>query len=97
MFNWVKKMFGAGAKEQVWVAKEKVKVSAYKIEASITDAPKKNKTSTIVVKPSFKNKKDLTKMTKAKLEEIGRVHGVELDRRLTKDKLVTQLWKHIKK
>ena len=36
-------------------------------------------------------------MTKAKLEEVGRVYGIELDRRLTKDKLVTQLWKAIKK
>jgi len=35
-------------------------------------------------------------MTKAKLEEVGRVYGIELDKRLTKDKLVTQLWKSIK-
>lgn len=94
MFNWVKKMFGAGAKEQKWVAKSKVEIKAadYKVEPK-----KKNQTNTIVVKPAFKNKKDLAKMTKAKLEKIGRVHGIELDRRLTKDKLVTQLWKHIKK
>lgn len=34
MFNWVKKMFGAGAKEQKWVAKPKVEVKAadYKVE-----------------------------------------------------------------
>ena len=46
MFNWVKKMFGAGAKEQKWVSKPKVEV-------------KKNMTNPIVVKPSFKNKKEL--------------------------------------
>ena len=98
MFNWIKKMWGAEAKEQTWVAKPKVKVSAYKIEPTITESTKKkNKIKEIVVKPSFKTKKDLAKMTKVKLEQIGRVHGIELDRRLTKDKLVTQLWKHIKK
>jgi hypothetical protein len=84
MFNWVKKMFGAGAKEQKWVSKPKVEV-------------KKNMTNPIVVKPSFKNKKELSKMTKLKLEEIGRVYGIELDRREKKDKLINQLWKAIKK
>ena len=83
MFNWVKKMFGAGAKEQKWVSKPKVEV-------------KKNMTNPIVVKPSFKNKKELSKMTKLKLEEIGRVYGIELDRREKKDKLINQLWKAIK-
>tara|TARA_B110001454_G_scaffold196888_1_gene200044 strand:+ start:1469 stop:1723 length:255 start_codon:yes stop_codon:yes gene_type:complete len=84
MFNWVKKMFGAGAKEQKWIAKPKVEV-------------KKNMTNPIVVKPSFKNKKDLAKLTKVKLEEIGRTYGIELDRRERKDKLINQLWKAIKK
>lgn len=95
MFNWVKKMFGAGAKEQKWVSKPKVKVK--KIEPTITEAPKKNMTNPIIVKPSFKNKKDLAKLTKVKLEEIGRTYGIELDRRERKDKLINQLWKAIKK
>lgn len=34
---------------------------------------------------------DLTKLSKKKLEELGREHGIELDRRLTKSKLVSQL------
>jgi len=34
---------------------------------------------------------DLSKMTKAELEAHGRIHGVELDRRETKAKLVAQL------
>ena len=84
MFNWIKKMFGEGAKPQVWIAKPKVEV-------------KKNMTNPIVVKPKFKNKKDLSKMTKVKLEEVGRVYGIELDRRERKDKLINQLWKAIKK
>jgi len=77
-------MFGEGAKPQVWVTKPKVVV-------------KKNMTNPIVVKPKFKNKKDLAKMTKVKLEEVGRIYGIELDRRERKDKLINQLWKAIKK
>jgi len=59
MFNWIKKMFGAGAKEQVFVAKPKVTVT-------------KTVTKPIVIKPAFKNKKELAKLTKGKMEEIGR-------------------------
>ena len=39
---------------------------------------------------------DLTKLTKLELEALGREHGIELDRRLTKAKLVEQLDAHIK-
>lgn len=38
-------------------------------------------------------KAELSKMTKVKLEELGRENGIELDRRLTKAKLVAQLHK----
>ena len=41
------------------------------------------------------SKAEMSKMTKSKLEEIGRTHGIELDKRLTKDKLVTQLRKQM--
>lgn len=34
---------------------------------------------------------DLESMTKAELETFGRGHGVELDRRKTKDKLISRL------
>ena len=37
--------------------------------------------------------KDLEKKTKAELEEIGRKLGTELDRRLTKSKLIQQIKK----
>ena len=40
-----------------------------------------------------KTKKQLDAMTKKALEEYGRVIGVELDRRLTKAKMVAQLLK----
>lgn len=85
MFNWIKTLFTTEPKV------------ATKVETKKAPPKKKNEIKEIVVKPSFKTKKDLAKMTKVKLEQIGRVHGIELDRRLTKDKLVTQLWKHIKK
>lgn len=37
--------------------------------------------------------KDLQKKTKKELEKIGRKVGIELDRRLTKDKLIKQIKK----
>ena len=40
--------------------------------------------------------KGLKSKTKKELEKIGRKVGVELDRRLTKDKLIKQIKKHIK-
>ena len=42
------------------------------------------------------NLKDLKKKTKTELEKLGRKVGVELDRRLTKSKLIKQIKKHIK-
>lgn len=82
IFNWIKKIIGIDDKPLV-----------------LTDEvePKKNETKPIIVKPSFKNKKDLSSMTKDRLEEVGRIYGIELDKRLTKAKLVEQLWKQLKK
>ena len=55
------------------------------------------KTETLVLeKQVIKKKSELTTMSKVKLEELGRAYGVELDRRLTKEKLVNQLWKVVK-
>ena len=42
------------------------------------------------------NLKDLNKKTKAELEKLGRKVGIELDKRLTKDKLIKQIKKHCK-
>ena len=47
-------------------------------------------------KPVVLKKAELTKMTKNDLEQLGRAHGIELDKRLTKAKLVDQLWKEVK-
>jgi hypothetical protein len=44
-------------------------------------------------KAKKETKAELSKMTKVKLEELGRDNGIELDRRLTKAKLVAQLHK----
>jgi hypothetical protein len=41
-------------------------------------------------------KAELAKWTKKDLEHLGREHGIELDRRLTKAKLVDQVWKEVK-
>ena len=50
----------------------------------------------ILDKPVVMKKAELTKMTKNDLEQLGRAHGIELDKRLTKAKLVDQLWKAVK-
>ena len=38
---------------------------------------------------------DLEKLTKDQLEELGREHGIELDRRFLKSKMVNQLLEHL--
>ena len=43
------------------------------------------------------NVKDLKKKTKAELEKLGRKIGIELDKRLTKPKLISQIKKQNKK
>ena len=43
------------------------------------------------------NLKDLNKKTKAELEKLGRKIGIELDKRLTKPKLISQIKKQNKK
>jgi hypothetical protein len=50
----------------------------------------------VLDKPVVMKKTELTKMSKNDLEQLGRAHGIELDKRLTKAKLVDQLWKAVK-
>ncbi len=46
------------------------------------------------IKPKKKvDLKNLEKKTKKELEQVGRKMGIELDRRLTKDKLIKQIKK----
>jgi hypothetical protein len=40
--------------------------------------------------------KDLNKLTKVKIEELGREHGVELDRRKTKANMIADLKEAVK-
>lgn len=48
-------------------------------------------------KPKKINKIGLRMMTKKELENLGRKHGIELDRRFTKADLVEELYNHLKK
>ena len=41
------------------------------------------------------NKAELMKFDSKKLEKIGRKHGLELDRRRTKENLVNTLYEHL--
>ena len=40
-------------------------------------------------------REELNAMTKAQLEELGRAHGIELDKRKSKAKLVEQLYNEL--
>ena len=63
-----------------------------------------NKIKSWIVKPYMKplvlkdeiKVADLQYKTKKQLETLGRKVGIELDRRLTKDKLIKQIKKHCK-
>ena len=46
----------------------------------------------VEVKPTLPTEAELNKMTKAKLEELGRELGVELDKRKTKANMVADLF-----
>jgi len=43
------------------------------------------------------SKKKMAALTKHQLESMGRDEGIELDRRLTKSKLINQLHSHLKR
>ena len=60
-------------------------------------APKSKTGTAALLKAKVPNKAELTKLSKVKLEQKGREHGIELDRRLVKSKLVNQLHAHLKK
>ena len=85
MFQWLNGWFSNTPKSR----EEKIK----KVKAA---APKVKTKAPAPTKPKM-TKTTLSKMTKKELEEIGRKNGIELDRRLTKLKLVDQLHKHLKK
>ena len=48
-------------------------------------------------KPKSIKKTGLMLMTKKELENLGRKHGIELDRRFTKSDLIEELYEHLQK
>ena len=62
------------------------------VKKEVTPAPKPVvKEPVSVVKNEGYSKQDLLKLSKIELEELGREHGIELDRRISHAKLVVQL------
>ena len=62
-----------------------------KVEVEVKETPAPNvKVSTLPTE------EQLNKLTKAKLEELGREHGVELDRRKTKATMIADLKEAVK-
>jgi len=68
---------------EIFFGKEKKK-AVKKVAPKIATKPKKKTT-----------KAELSKLTKVQLEQLGRQKGIELDRRLSKAKLVAQLHKKL--
>lgn len=81
MITFIKKLFGMADAQP-----EPTKIS------DVVAKKETQKKATVKV-PS---KAELKKLTKVKLEELGRENGIELDKRLTKDKLVNALHSHLK-
>ena len=79
---------------EIFFGKEEKKKAVKKVAPKIATKPKATPKSMAKPKVDKKpTKKELSKLTKIQLEELGRQKGIELDRRLTKDKLVKQLHK----
>ena len=57
----------------------------------ITTPPVVEKPAPVVEEVKGVSKQELMKLNKVELEELGREHGIELDRRLSHAKLVVQL------
>ena len=82
IFDWIKKIIGIDDK---LVLTDEV------------EPKKKNETKPIIVKPFLRLKKIYWHDKKNRLEEVGRIYGIELDKRLTKAKLVDPTLKELKK
>lgn len=81
MFKFIKSLFVGKQPEPLKIS-DRVETKAKQTKAkSVTKVP---------------TKAELKKLTKVKLDELGRTNGIELDRRLAKDKLVDELHKHLK-
>ena len=57
----------------------------------ITTPPVVEKPAPVVEEVKGVSKQELMKLSKIELEELGREHGIELDRRISHAKLVVQL------
>ena len=57
----------------------------------ITTPPVVEKPAPVVEEVKGVSKQELMKLNKVELEELGRKHGIELDRRISHAKLVVQL------
>ena len=90
MFKWLKDIFTGNIHKEPECCDTKISDHVTHWSNKTFTAPK---VKTVKKTPKSHTKAQLTKMTKIQLEELGREHGIELDRRLVKSKLVSQLHK----
>lgn len=96
MIRFLKKILGIKTEPVLTVPEQMAILEAKELAAAKAFATKKEpiivKKEDIVQIPS---KTEMSNMNKAELEEIGRTLGVELDKRLKKEKLIDQLHNHM--
>lgn len=66
------------------------------VKAEVAEAKAEVKEAVAEIKAKLPTAAKLKAMTKAQLEEFGREFGVELDKRKTKDNMITELKKGVK-
>lgn len=83
---------GKITKEEIEQAVEDATDVVEKVVEEVTAVVEK-----VTPKPKLPPNKELEKLTKAKLEELGRDHGLELDKRMTKENMIKDLRAKYKK
>tara|TARA_B100000959_G_scaffold287287_1_gene370827 strand:- start:4133 stop:4423 length:291 start_codon:yes stop_codon:yes gene_type:complete len=96
MINWFKKLFSNKTEDAPKVEESAIRHWSEKTMGSTVKkvGVPRSVLVTAKAKKAF-TKTELSKMTKKDLETLGRKHGIELDRRLVKSKLVSQLHKKL--
>ena len=84
MFGWIKKLFAPTPTVVVDVEDLSVVEPDVVVEVAVEEPQ------------SLHTRESLSKLTKVKLEELGKEHGVDLDRRKRKDTLIDELLEVLK-
>lgn len=96
MFNTIRNFFMGPAKKSAGDILTKAKRDVGDTTAAIEKKVEKAKLAKLVKDAALTIDKNVAQMTKAKIEEHGREFGIELDRRMTKPNMVSDLKAKVK-